>query len=188
MTGDVNHVEKKLKSLISAIKETYKDFTLDTDFSKRNLTVFELVILNNIAISLNQSGKIKEAIQLLLDLEEYFRTHNIEREEFAKQYPVVLDNLVSWLCSIEDFKKAEYFAQKGIDCCVKYGKLSPLPFMTFNLGYIKVVLNKTEEGKKHIEQALSLLALMNKTEDVKVLKKDIIDSFGSEFMKRLASL
>ncbi|MCR5124715.1 MAG: hypothetical protein K6B43_05925 [Treponema sp.] len=64
--------------LISAIRQTFPNYEIDTDFSNRFLTVFELMILNNIALCLYDNGNKKDAIDLLLRVEKQFYIQEIE--------------------------------------------------------------------------------------------------------------
>ncbi len=180
-----NNTDKKLEMLLDSMRQTFPDYKVGIDFSSHFLTVFELIILNNISLSLYKLNKKDEALNLLIKVEEYLSSHEIEREEFAKQYPIVINNLVGWLAHDKDFEKARSFAQKGIDCCIKYGKLSPLPILAYNLGYVLISLEEVEEGIEYVKEAISLLKLMKRNDTLELVISDIKKCFGEDFLKKI---
>lgn len=163
--------------LSESLKQTFPEYDTSKDFSKNLLTVFELVILNNIAITHYMQNQKTKGIELLLKIENYFSTHEIEIEEYAKQYPVIADNLTAWLAEQKQFKKAFIYAKKGVECCIKYGKLSPLPILTYNLGFLSLCLNEEESGINYVKQSISLLKLMGRESDIEMIKQDFNSSF-----------
>ncbi len=175
-----------LDMLIESLRLSLPKYEMNMDFSMRLLSVFELVILNNIAILLLKVNRKDEGINLLLKLEDYFCTHEIEREEYAKQYPIIVDNLVSSLAEVKEYGKAFEFAKKGFDCCIKYGKLSPLPFLAYNLGFLHVCLNYVDIGANYINQAISLLKLMNRENDIEKIREDLTSSFDKDFLEKIS--
>ena len=165
------------EALSESLKQTFPKYDTSKDFSKNLLTVFELIILNNIAITHYMQNQKTKGIDLLLKIENYFSSHEIEIEEYAKQYPVIADNLTAWLAEQKQYKKAFIFAKRGFDCCIKYGKLSHLPILTYNLGFLSLCLNEEESGINYVNQSISLLKLMGRGSDIEMIKQDFNSSF-----------
>jgi transcriptional regulator with XRE-family HTH domain len=174
--------EQVFYRLIEAIQQTFPGYSADTDISSRFLTVFELMILNGIAVCLHDGGRYEQAVRLLSSVKKYFETHNIDREEYAKQYPVVVYNLSSWLAWKKEYEPALEAAVRGIDCCSAYGKLSFFPVLVYNKGYALAGMGNKTEGRRCMVQAVTILTAMNANSRIAELKKDADKSFGSDFL------
>ncbi|MBR1403034.1 MAG: hypothetical protein IJ558_02535 [Treponema sp.] len=106
------------------------------------MTRTELLILNNISRTL------------------YF----IEKK--AKNYPVTLFNLENWYGRANEDEKVIPLCEKGIDVCIRYGKLTTFPYQVFNKGYSLVKLGKIEDGKKCLSQAFIIIEAMKEFDNL----------------------
>ena len=145
------------------------------------MTKTELMILNNIAREEERLGNTEKAIEFMEFLKAYFESGKVEEEEMAKNYPVILFNLAEWKIDIGDFRSVEEIAERGIQVCVKYGKLTYFPFHLFYKGYALAKHDKKEEGRLYINDAFRIFERQGKHENVLQGAKVVNKEFGFVF-------
>jgi transcriptional regulator with XRE-family HTH domain len=174
--------EQTLLQLIEAMQQTFPGYTAETDISSHLLTVFELLILISIATSLHNSGKYCQALHLLTSVKIYLENSDIERDEYGKLYPPAAYNLSNWLFIDGKYMQALEAAERGIKCCIMYGRLSFFPDLIYRKGSALVSMGRKTEGRQCMMQAVTIFAAMNAENRIAELKKDASEYFGSNFL------
>jgi hypothetical protein len=150
------------------------DFDLKKPFKRRLLTFDEIEILNSIAINIYDSGKQWEGLRIFWDLKDYMEEHILDEEERAKLYPLVLYNIT--LRIGPDFHRYDdviELCDQGIDCCVKYGRLSALPYFINNKACAVAELCNYDEAKELFRQTVSLFRMCKLDNFAETVKKEI---------------
>lgn len=169
MTAIQKHLRKESPSEIltlhiKAMKITFPNFSSEQLPSGRYFTATELVILNNIALEERRIGNNKKAEKILYFLKDYYESEKLDESATEKEYPVILANLSDWFEAEGRFKEEYEIAKKGLDYCLKKGKLCLLDVMAFNTGYSLVQLGKKDEGIYYIDKAFSIMELKGQKE------------------------
>ena len=166
---------------VQALKLTMPFYKTGSLLENQLLTFDEIIILNNIARITYDLGKKVEAIRLLLGLTDYMEKEHIDREEKAKKYPMLLYNLSTWLGQNKQYREANDLCDRGIDCCVQYGKLTHFPLLIYNKGYSLAALGDIKAGKKYIRQALTIFEAMGETERAERIRTAVEKTFSIQF-------
>lgn len=175
MTGIQKHLDKLPPEEIlpyykNALEITFPEHDLEALPKEKYFTYLELIILSDIAIEEYRLGNNTKAEKILFFLKDYYESGKLDEASMEKQYPIILANLSDWLEASGRFQEEYEIAKRGLDFCIKKGKLCMLDTMTFNVGYSLLQLGKKDEGVKYIDQAFSLMEL--KGQDAR-LKKHI---------------
>lgn len=123
--------EKVLKHLLKAISMTLPDFD-GMHIYTRLLSSQEISILNNIGCIYHEMDRLWDAIRLLMELKEYMEKHSLENHQTSVKYPMILQNLSSWMGQEGYYRDALKLCQKGIDFCIEYGKMHTFPMLLYN--------------------------------------------------------
>jgi transcriptional regulator with XRE-family HTH domain len=164
-----------------ALQQTIPDFTTGTELHHEFFTINELMILNNIAIEEYKAGRRDIAIGRLYFIKEYFQKNEVDLEEKAKKYPVILFNLSNWEEDRQNYAAEVTLSEEGIQFCVEYGKLAYFDLLVFNKGEGLACLGKTNEGKKYFMRAFAIMAAKGKHERIRIGMEDINKKFGYTF-------
>lgn len=180
-----NDLEASLNKAIDAVRISYPDFAIDCDISSHLFTRTEISIINNIAITLEMSNRMEEAVKLLSKVESYLYSHFMTNKKYAHCYVVIVNNLAGWVGMQGKLDESLRLSQRGLEYCKRYNELSFLPVLLYTYGYISYRLGKTEEGKKCIQQSCVLLMSLNKESIIQEFSQDVIESFGEKCWKEI---
>lgn len=170
-----------LEKFLKALALTVKNYSIEKNPPHKYLSKIELLLLNNIARTLYDLHRTEDAINLMEFLRSYFESGLICEEEKSKNYPVILFNLENWYSDKENGERVLELSKKGIETCIKYGKLTQFPYHIFNKGYALSLLGKTDEGKKVIEDSFVIFRNMNLNQNIEVAIPELKEKFGFEF-------
>jgi len=173
--------ESALPLFTEALRQTIPDFLPDAEFNHDLLTITELMILNNIALEEYRTGKKDRALKRLYFVKTYFEEKNVDPEEKAKQYPVILFNLCKWEESCGNYVREIELAEKGIVCCIKYGKLAYFDLLLFCKGEGLSCQGHIQQGKKYFIRAFILMAAKGMHERIRTGIYDVKKKFGYDF-------
>lgn len=173
-----HNCKKALKEFETALKLTMPNYELGKIPNTKMLTKIEIFILNNIARNLYFYENKEEGLSLMEFLHSYFEDGIISEEEKAKNYPVILLNLENWYGQNEEYEKALELSEKGIDICIRYGKLTQFPYQLFNKGCSLINLKKINEGKEYLNQAFTIMEAMKLYDDLEYGKKWVKDNLN----------
>lgn len=122
--------QKVLKELYAALKLTEPiDAEIWRKSSKKLLTFDEIMIWNNIAIQYKRMEQYERAIAIWRGLREYLNVREVDREEMAKIYPIIVYNLAGMYAMEKIYTEAIRHSEEGIQTCIEYGRLFPLPYL-----------------------------------------------------------
>lgn len=166
-----------LKGLLDAIHMTIPDFD-GIHIKSRLLTYHEIAILNNIGCAYHSLGRVMDAVQLLLGLKEYMEIHILGSGEMSLKYPMVLQNLSSWLGQEGMFQDALALCQAGIDYCIKYGRLHTFPMLLCNKACALAELGQYDMAKENFLQSIAIFQAVNQQEHAEQVKTYASTHYG----------
>ena len=105
----------------AALRLTLPGWTVETPLDDHLLSEGEVTLLNNIAGSLAKAGDPDRALGLSRAVLRYMETHDMAVDFTAMNYPVFAHNLAKTLLCSGHAEDALSLAEKGLDCCAKYG-------------------------------------------------------------------
>ncbi len=149
---------------IKALKSTYPKYDLENLSVEKYFTATELQILNNIALEERRLGKKDMAEKILIFLKKYYESGNLDESSIEKEYPVILANLSDCFESESRFTEEYEIAKRGLDFCIKKGKLCLLDVMAFNTGYSLINLGKKDDGIRYLDKAFAIMELKGQSE------------------------
>lgn len=170
--------EKVTELLLKAIMFTMPDFSISNLNPYRFLTFDEITILNNIALNYNDSGRKEEAKKLLMYLKDYLEHRDIDLEEKAKLYPMILFNLSNWFGMEGRNELAYELCDTGINFCIQYGKLTMFPRLIFNKAYSLAKMNRLDEAIPYFQQACTIFEALKDHERADICRKEIREVFS----------
>lgn len=162
--------EKVLNMLLEAVRGTIPDFD-GIHLKNRFFTFQEISILNNISCIYHKMGKVLEAFQIMVVLKEYMEINISDEEEKAKKYPMIIQNLVSWLSLEGRYEDARKLCEAGIDCCIEYGKMKVFPELLYNKSVLLAETGQLEEARRCFQQTIAVFQAMNQcrqAEDIRI--------------------
>ncbi|MEG0962966.1 MAG: helix-turn-helix transcriptional regulator [Lachnospiraceae bacterium] len=158
-----------LEKLIQALRITVPEF--DGKHIKNHLLTFqEITILNNIACVYYALGKRLEAIRLLIEVKEYIEFHVQEGEASSVKYPMVIQNIATWLGKAGQYEEVLKFCQAGIAYCIEYGKLSVFPLLLFNQACALAELGQVRYAEMKFHESAIIFQATNQREYAEKVK------------------
>ncbi|MCI8894908.1 MAG: helix-turn-helix transcriptional regulator [Lachnospiraceae bacterium] len=164
--------------LMKSIYLTIPHFSIPMPERYKLLTFDEIRIMNSIAIVEYQIGNTENAITLMFYLKDYMNRNNIDLEEKAKLYPMILYNLSNWMGKERRDELAYTLCEEGIDFCIQNGKLSVFPFLIFNKGYSLARMSRLKEAVPYIRQACTIFEALKDQKRADMCRQEIEQSFS----------
>lgn len=162
--------QKILEQLLEVIQMTIPEFD-GLHIRTRLLTYQEISILNNIACSYHAMGDTHDAFHLLFELKEYMEKHPMNGQELSVKYPMILQNLSSWLGQEGYYQDALALCQKGIDFCIEYGKMHTFPMLLCNKACALAELGQIEMSKEFFDMSTAVFLAVGQRERAEQVKK-----------------
>lgn len=134
-------VKEKRERLIQALLYTvpnYKDRTLPVGIYSRH----ELMIFCNIACSYSEEDDFDTAIEMLRQVQYYFNTVHVTRDERAITETLMMSNLGQCLGIRGDTKEAIEIEEKAAKMQLKWGNSSNLDSLLYNIAFENEILEK----------------------------------------------
>ena len=173
-TKKINETEKRTM-LVDALRYTvprYQDGIVPICLFTRN----EIMLLCNIAVSYAQEKKIKIALNMLTQIEQYFDNTNIDIEERAISETLALSNYAQCLGLNGETRKAIEKGEKAAAICIKTRKCGVLPNVLYNLAYENALLQNDKVIYTTIfKQALYVAELTDNTRLVKHITDHLLN-------------
>lgn len=149
-----------LEMLLKAVRITIPDFD-GIHLRNRLLTFQEITILNNISCIYHEMGKVLEAFQVIIVLKEYMEEHISDGEEKAKRYPMLIQNMVSWLAQEGRYEDALVLCESGLECCIEYGKMKVFPRLLYSKSALLAETGQLEESRRCFMQTIAVFQAVN---------------------------
>lgn len=162
--------QKTLEQLLEVIRITIPEFD-GLHIKTRLLTYQEISILNNIGCSYHAIGSTQDAFFLLFELKEYIENHPMNGQELSVKYPMILQNLSSWLGQEGYYQDALALCQKGIDFCIEYGKMHTFPMLLCNKACVLAELGQIEMSKEFFDLSSAVFQAVGQRERAEQVKK-----------------
>ncbi len=151
-----------LQELQKALEITIPQYNEKELLSKRTMTYDEFIIWNNIAIQHRRMGEHKRAFLILKKLLKYLERQNVDEEDTARLYPVILHNLAQWHNQENSYEKAVKTCARGVELCIDYGKLYPLPYLLYQQAIGLNGMGNISEAGELFQQAKIILGVMKR--------------------------
>lgn len=152
--------QKILEMMLEAIRVTIPDFD-GIHIRNKFLTSQEITILNNISCIYHEMGKVLEAFQIIVVLKEYVEEHIMDGEEKAEKYPMIIQNMVSWLSQEGKYEDALTLCESGLDCCIEYGKMRVFPMLLYSKSALLAEIGQVDKSRKCFLQTIAIFQAMN---------------------------
>ncbi len=162
--------QKILEQFLEVIRITIPEFD-GLHLKTRLLTYQEISILNNIGCSYHAVGNNWDAFHLLFELKEYIEKHPFHGQELSVKYPMILQNLSSWLGQEGYYQDALALCQKGIDFCIEYGKMHTFPMLLCNKACALAELGQIEMSKEFFDLSTAVFQAVGQRERAEQVKK-----------------
>lgn len=163
-------LKQVIEVLLQSIRITMPEFD-GIHFKGCLLTFQEITILNNIGCTYYDMGEVINAFRILFALKDYMEKHVMDGNEKAKKYPMILQNLSSWLGEEGKYQDALQLCQEGINCCIEYGKLAIFPHLLYNKAALLAELRQSEAAKESFLQAITVFQAVNQPENAENIRK-----------------
>lgn len=160
---------KVLDLFLEALFVTMPDFD-GIHIRNRLLTFQEISILNNIGCMYHEMGKQIEAYQIMFALKEYLEHQVKDEEEKARKYPMILQNITTWLGQAGCYRDALRLCQEGLDYCIEHGKLQAFPMLLYNKSAMLAELGQSEMSRQCFIQTIAVFQAVNqhqRAEDIR---------------------
>lgn len=132
-------------------------------FQERKLFTFEEMLLwNNVAIQYKRMGNTGQAELVWLGLKNYLEDKDIDGEERARLYPVILYNLAGLFAGQNEHDKAVSHSEAGIKSCIEFGKLFPLPYLLHRKGRELLKMGEETLAAEYLKDAERIFKLLRK--------------------------
>lgn len=168
--------------LVYALRLTLKDFREGCDLTCRYLSRLELLILGIIAVNLHDMGRRLSARRLMEFLKEYYETKIPDQQMKSRNYNAVLFHLSSWSLERGGYQESLALADCGIEFCMKSSSLYLLPQLLYNKGMCLARLERQEDAKHHIRNAVALMEYMGKRSQGAQMMRSARSQLGPDFL------
>lgn len=130
------------------------------------LSYAEIVLLNNIAISLSDCGNKRTAIDILYKIVDYYDNHIDSIEESLRTQPMTLYNLSKMLGLENRYQECIDICDKGIVLAQKTGRCTELAHMLYNKAWVLIKRGDCQDypqAKELLCNALNVAVVLNQT-------------------------
>lgn len=148
---------------INAIKQTLNDFSLD-NYKEYSFSLMEIRILMNIALvedKCEQDEKYEEILKFCIN----------QCDENNEIYPRICHNLAGVYRKKEEYSRALFYDNKGIEICKKNMFADTLAVLYYGKAFVEYRLEKTEY-KKSLDLSLQLCKIF---EQIELMKQIIVN-------------
>ena len=148
---------------INAIKQTLNDFLLD-NYKEYSFSLMEIRILMNIALvedKCEQDEKYEEILKFCIN----------QCDENNEIYPRICHNLAGVYRKKEEYSRALFYDNKGIEICKKNMFADTLAVLYYGKAFVEYRLEKTEY-KKSLDLSLQLCKIF---EQIELMKQIIVN-------------
>ena len=149
--------------LMDAIHITIPDFEPKKGLKRRLLTFTEITIINSIALIKCENAEETTGLKLLLELKAYMEEHEIDQEEKARKYPMIIYNITTILGKKELHQEVYDLCGEAVSFCVEHNKLIALPYLLTNKACAAAETNRPEEAGELFQQAVTLFQVCKKS-------------------------
>lgn len=156
--------EERLQKLEEALYLTQPKYR--TGYVPRLLSYEEIIILNNIAVSMANCGRRKSAIDTLYGIMEYYDTHITITEEALRTEPMTLYNLSKYLGLENRYDECIAVCEKGILLAKRTGRCPLLAHTMYNEAWALVKRNQPgdfDTAKELAHMAFQLATMLGNT-------------------------
>lgn len=163
--------QKVLEELLDALRMTAPENFETWMREKRKLLTFdEIVIWNNIAIQYKYMKQSDRALEIWKMLREYLSVREVDEDEKAKIYPVILYNLSGIYAQRNLYAEAVQYSEEGIRNCVEFGKLFPLPYFLHQKSEGLLALGEVHSAEEYLRKSELVLEIIKK-KHVKIMEE-----------------
>ena len=148
---------------INAIKQTLNDFSLD-NYKEYSFSLMEIRILMNIALVEDKCGQDEK-------YEEILKFCVNQCDENNEIYPRICHNLAGVYRKKEEYSRALFYDNKGIEICKKNMFADTLAVLYYGKAFVEYRLEKTEY-KKSLDLSLQLCKIF---EQIELMKQIIVN-------------
>ena len=155
--------QSALNMYINAIKQTLNDFSLD-NYKEYGFSLMEIRILMNIALvedKCEQDEKYEEILKFCVN----------QCDENNEIYPRICHNLAGVYRKKEEYSRALFYDNKGIETCKKNMFADTLAVLYYGKAFAEYRLEKTEY-KKSLDLSLQLCKIF---EQIELMKQIIVN-------------
>ena len=155
--------QSALNMYINAIKQTLNDFSLD-NYKEYSFSLMEIRILMNIALvedKCEQNEKYEEILKFCIN----------QCDENNEIYPRICHNLAGVYRKKEEYSRALFYDNKGIETCKKNMFADTLAVLYYGKAFAEYRLEKTEY-KKSLDLSLQLCKIF---EQIELMKQIIVN-------------
>ena len=159
---------------INAIKQTLNDFSLD-NYKEYSFSLMEIRILMNIALvedKCEQNEKYEEILKFCIN----------QCDENNEIYPRICHNLAGVYRKKEEYSRALFYDNKGIEICKKNMFADTLAVLYYGKAFAEYRLEKTEY-KKSLDLSLQLCKIFEQIELMKQIIVNCEDVLGIDMSK-----
>ena len=155
--------QSALNMYINAIKQTLNDFSLD-NYKEYSFSLMEIRILMNIALvedKCEQDEKYEGILKFCVN----------QCDENNEIYPRICHNLAGVYRKKEEYSRALFYDNKGIEICKKNMFADTLAVLYYGKAFVEYRLEKTEY-KKSLDLSLQLCKIF---EQIELMKQIIVN-------------
>ena len=166
--------QSALNMYINAIKQTLNDFSLD-NYKEYSFSLMEIRILMNIALvedKCEQDEKYEEILKFCIN----------QCDENNEIYPRICHNLAGVYRKKEEYSRALFYDNKGIEICKKNMFADTLAVLYYGKAFVEYRLEKTEY-KKSLDLSLQLCNIFEQIELMKQIIVNCEDVLGIDMSK-----
>lgn len=159
---------------INAIKQTLNDFSFD-NYKEYSFSLMEIRILMNIALvedKCEQDEKYEEILKFCIN----------QCDENNEIYPRICHNLAGVYRKKEEYSRALFYDNKGIEICKKNMFADTLAVLYYGKAFVEYRLEKTEY-KKSLDLSLQLCKIFEQIELMKQIIVNCEDVLGIDMSK-----
>lgn len=165
--------------LTEALFITYPDFDFD-HIGNYLLSIDEVKILNQIAITYSETGDRRYAIHIYQQLFQSPLQKAANHEAKASVLTLITYNYSRLLGREKRYEECIEVAQYGYDICVKYNRCQHLGGLLLNMAYSLHELGQDEKSKSKLTDSYYANRLMKNYKSCEVVRKYAKETFGME--------
>lgn len=169
--------EKRLTMLLEAIRLTVPRFDLE-NIGLLRYSMEETKLINQIAITYEQLGQRRTALDIYRQVLQYIGKHDRELAGFAGHYTMVAHNYAIDLGLEKRYDESIEIAEEGRRVCVKYGNYQFLPGFSAILAECFYFTGNIAQSREEYFQAYYIYRAVGDQRNLDIMRREMRERLG----------
>ncbi len=167
--------EERIELLLQAIRLTVPSFDIE-EINANLYSVDDIKIINHLAWSYSEVGKMDEALDMYYQLMKYIKKRGSVFSDSIVISPLIAYNYARLLCISGRYLESIRIAEQGRQDCIKYSKTELLAGLLYYLGEANRCLGNAEVAIERFRESYYVHCAMDDFTNARIVKNEAFET------------